>query len=512
MTQSLSAPFFYDVTLRDGNQALKKPWNIEQKEQVFHKLLQLGVQGIEVGYPGASELDFKACQYLAKLAPDNVSIAGLARAVEKDIDQAWEALKNSSSPRIHTFLTTSPYNMEHVLQKTPNEVLKIAVNAVKHCHQIMGGRGSIEFSAEHFGDCLENLDFVIELLMAVVEQGATVINLPNTVERYRPSVFVDGVRKVVQAFDNYPQVKVSVHCHNDLGMATATTVESFFAGAIQLETTLNGLGERAGNTNMYEVACALYNCQVPVNLKMEAIYETAIAMQQLSGIEIPEKAPLIGADVVAHRSGIHQDGATKTKGQNKGAYRSIAMSLIGRKTDDYLGFTSQSGKTAVFEIVKSQGLPFTLEEAAFLQPILKKKSEEVGELSVDAILKEYDRYVLSVQGDLQFKNFQVNEITKNYQFEIVYQSQTKSIKAEGEGPVEAFCKALQSMGLFFDLVYYKQESFDAEHKHYAAYAISEIQLKDQNSGKVVIGRAKDTDTVIANFKAICNGVNLILNG
>ena len=301
-------PFFYDVTLRDGNQALRRPWDLKAKDKVFDQLLKLGVQGIEVGFSGASGMDFQACHHLAKRAPADVVISGLARAVDRDIEKVWEAIETAPQPRIHTFITTSPYNMEHVLRMPPQKVLQKAVSAVSLCTSLMGDKGSIQFSAEHFGDCRDNMDFVLEVMQAVIEAGATVVNLPNTVERYRPRYFVEMVEQVVAAVPEH--VTVAVHNHNDLGMATATTVESYFAGAVQLETTLNGLGERAGNTNMFEVACALYNCGVDVPLNMPEFYESALLISEWSQIPIPEKSPIIGEDVIAHRSGIHQDGAT----------------------------------------------------------------------------------------------------------------------------------------------------------------------------------------------------------
>ena len=306
-------------------------------------------------------------------------------------------------PRIHTFLATSPFTMENVLRMTPEQVKERAVKAIATCRKVMGGQGTIQFSAEHFGDSSENLDFVIDLFHAVIAEGATVINLPNTVERYRPKLFVEMVEKVAAALP--PHVTIAVHTHNDLGMATATTVESYFAGASQLECALNGLGERAGNTNMYEVALALANCDVDVPLNLGEIYETALRVSEWARVPIYEKAPLVGADVVAHRSGIHQDGASKTMGMKKGAYRAIDSSLIGRKEGDRLGFTSQSGKTAVFEIVRGLGLPISIEEAAVIQPILKKLSEQDkrGELNDDEILKVYDQEILNVRGPLVFK-------------------------------------------------------------------------------------------------------------
>jgi 2-isopropylmalate synthase len=517
-TTTKRQPFFYDVTLRDGNQALRHPWNLHEKERVFRQLLKLGVQGIEVGYSGASEMDFAATEHLAKLAPDDVVISGLARAVDRDIEKVWDAVQHAAKPRIHTFIATSPFNMENVLRLPPQKVLEKAEQAVALCRKVMGKKGTVQFSAEHFGDCRENLDFVIDLFHAVVAAGADVINLPNTVERYRPMLFVEMVEKVVRALP--PQVTVAVHTHNDLGMATATTVESYFAGATQLETALNGLGERAGNTNMYEVACALANCGEDVPMNMGEIYETALLVSDWARVPIYEKAPLVGSDVVAHRSGIHQDGAAKTKGMKKGAYRAIDSGMIGRKESDRLGFTSQSGKTAVFEIIRGLGLPITLEEAAALQPVLKRKSEEGGrgELSDEEILKVYDQEILNAEGPLVFKGMRVEPSEKEFYFDLAYEGKDHSLAGRGTGPVDACVHALESIGLHFHLVEYSQQALDIEHLDFAAFALSEIKLQRKEPltgspvGETAIGRGKDRDTIKANVRAILNGMNILLRG
>lgn len=508
-------PFFYDVTLRDGNQALRHPWNLHEKERVFHQLLKLGVQGIEVGYAGASEMDFAACEHLARMSPHGVVISSLARTVPRDIERAWEAVRHAPNPRIHTFITTSSYNMEHVLRMTPEQVQKKAVESVTLIHGLMEGRGSIQFSAEHFGDCMDNLDFVIETLQAVVKAGATVINLPNTVERYRPMVFVDMVRKVVAALPGH--VTIAVHMHNDLGMATATTVESFFAGATQLECALNGLGERAGNTNIYEVAVALHNCGVEKPLNMNEIYETALLISEWARVPIYEKAPLVGADVVAHRSGIHQDGAAKTKGMKKGAYRAFEADLIGRKEADKLVFTSQSGKTAVYEIIKDLGLPVTLEEAAILQPNLKFRSEELGgELPNEEIKDVYFNTLVNRNDHLIFSAMETTPDQKGFVFKVWWKNQPKDLFGRGTGPIDACMKAVEQIGLYFHLVAYTQQAIDPEGKDFAAEALSEIKLQrrmgpdELPGGPIVIGRGKDADTVLANVRALFSGMNLLL--
>ncbi|PKA03813.1 2-isopropylmalate synthase LeuA2 [Leptospira ellisii] len=385
------APFFMDVTLRDGNQALRKPWNLEQKETVFKQLLKLGVQGIEVGFASSNDQEFEACRYLASIAPENVVISSLSRAVEKEIDISWKAIRNAPKPRIHIVYPISAFTIQNVLKTTPEKVLQKISESVAYAKSLVGDRGEVQFSGEHFGDALENLDFAVEAFRTALNYGADVVNLPNTVERYRPWLFVSMVRAVTGALPK--DTKVSIHTHNDLGMATATTVESYFSGAVQLETALNGLGERAGNTNTFEVAVALHNCGVDVPLDLSAIYETSRLISYLSEVPIYEKAPLIGEDVISHRSGIHQDGVAKTRHLRKGAYRAFDAALIGRPEGDRIEFTSQSGKSAVFCILRDAGENISLEQAGMLQPVLKKISEESGkgELSLEEIRSEWNK-------------------------------------------------------------------------------------------------------------------------
>jgi 2-isopropylmalate synthase len=267
---------------------------------------------------------------------------------------------------------------------------------------------------------------------------------------------------------------------------------------------------------MYEVACALANCGEDVPINMEEIYETALLVSEWSNIAIYEKAPLVGSDVVAHRSGIHQDGASKTKGMKKGAYRAIDSSMIGRKESDRLGFTSQSGKTAVFEIIHGMGLPITIEEAAAIQPVLKKASEQSGqgELNAEEILKVYDQEILNVRGPLEFKGLKMEPNEKEFYFEVAYQGKDQTLIGQGTGPIDACVHALGTIGLSFHLVEYSQMALDIEHLDFAAYALSEIKLQKVDGGVPVgaaaIGRGKDLDTIKANVRAIFNGVNLLL--
>ncbi|WP_004471881.1 2-isopropylmalate synthase LeuA2 [Leptospira santarosai] len=378
-------PFFMDVTLRDGNQALRKPWNLDQKETIFKQLLKLGVQGIEVGFASSNSQEFETCSRLSSIAPDNVVISSLSRAVETEIGISWKAIRHASKPRIHIVYPISDFTIRNVLKLSPEKVLEKISESVSFAKSLVGSKGEVQFSGEHFGDSLENLDFAAEAFRTALNYGADIVNLPNTVERYRPWLFVSMVKAVANMLPE--NAKISVHTHNDLGMATATTVESYFSGAIQLETALNGLGERAGNTNTYEVAIALHNCGVDVPLNLSAIYETSRLVSYLSDIPIYEKAPLIGEDVISHRSGIHQDGVAKTRHLSKGAYRAFDATLIGRPEGDRIEFTNQSGRSAIFCILKDAGEDITLEQAEKLQPILKRISEDSGrgELTLNEI-------------------------------------------------------------------------------------------------------------------------------
>ena len=498
------SPFFYDITLRDGNQSLKKPWNLKEKLIIFDKITSLGIPAVEIGFPASSDMDFESCKTIAEYSEGKTLVSVLARANEKDITRAIEAVENSSNSRLHTFITLSPFHMENVLNKKPDVVAKMATDAVKFASDNFKGK-DIEFSVEHFGDCSSNLDFVIEVLKEVVKNGATTINLPNTVERYRPKLFVDMVSRVKE---NLPEfVTISVHNHNDLGMATATTVESFFAGAKQLECCLNGLGERSGNTDFAQVAVALHNCGVKTGIELSKIYETALTVSQMSKVKIYEKAPLIGPEALAHRSGIHQDGAIKTKNMDFGAYRPINPTLIGRYDNEKIGFTSQSGKTAIYDIIKALKYPITIQESIYLTPIAKKSAESKGELTPDEVLELYFNEICKIKGVFSLISFkQLKKGVFNLCFE--YKGEKKETDGVGNGPVDACLNALKELGFDNKLIDYSQYSLDGDKKGSSARAMSVIIMQDKN-GEEVIGRAIDDSTAIANVKAIFNALNLM---
>lgn len=500
----MQKPFFYDITLRDGNQALKKPWNVQEKEIIFNKLIELGVQGIEVGFANASEMDFKACEYLANIAPQNVIISGLARAVEADIVKVAKAIKNASLQRIHTFIAMNPLGLEYVLKKPLKDVKQIAIDAVLKAKSVLPKNGQVEFSVEHFGDCSENLNEVIDALQDIVKAGADVINLPNTVERFRPLAFVNMVEKVKKALPE--NVIISVHCHNDLGMATATTVESYFVGATQLECSLNGLGERSGNTNLYEVAIALHNSGVEIPLNLKTIYETALLISEMSGVPIWEKAPIIGYDALAHRSGIHQDGVAKTKHLAKGAYRAFNPEIIGREKAETLEFTSQSGKTALYEILNDTPYKISMQEATYLSNFAKSKAEKSGSLSTLQLIDLYLEEICNVSGDFKLNNF-IKIDSDKFNLSFTHKNEEFDIISKGNGPIEGCINALKKAGFEMKLIDYEQKTIEAQRGE-EAEAMSIMHFDNKGCG-TLIARAINSSTAEANLKAIFNGLNLM---
>ena len=519
-----------DVTLRDGNQALKNPLGLPGKESLFQLLLALGVKQMEVGFPKSSNADYECVSHLAALAPRGVRITALARAVEVDIARAATALKSAKEATIclHTFMAMSPFHMANVLRKTPEEVRRNCVDMVRYAKQEVGPNGLVQFSAEHFGDCRDNLDWVIESFLALVDAGADIINLPNTVERYRPMVFVDMVRSVCQAVGD--RATIAVHAHGDLGMATATTIESYFAGARQLEVTVNSLGERAGNANLWEVAVALHCNGVNPGIDLSKVYETALAVAEITGIAIPPNAPLVGRDVFKHRSGIHQHGALRTEGNGKGAYRPIDPQLIGRVDAEELEFTAQSGSAALSSLVREGGYRISEEDARILCPALVEVAQGYGVLLQEELVATYQAYLhlLTQKSDVQpddllalakdvvasFRGGKNLELIKVFaaggntgpsmaQVDVIYLGQERHGFSEGDGQVDAIFQALRSIcGRDFRLASYRGEGVtqgqDAQGEVHIGVALGEESHE---------GVGVDTNLTNAAAKAIVHAIN-----
>jgi Isopropylmalate/homocitrate/citramalate synthases len=338
----------YDTTLRDGEQAPGCSLNDVEKMQVARQLEKLNVDVIEAGFPASSPDDFKAVQAIAREIKAS-TVTGLARCVKSDIDACWEALRDTESPRVHVFIATSPIHMAYKLKKKPEEVLEMAVQSVTYAKKFFP---QVEFSAEDASR--SDPAFLAKVVDATIRAGATVINLPDTVGYATPEEFASMFRYVRNHVSDDSRVCYSCHCHNDLGMATANTLASVEVGVRQVECTVNGVGERAGNVALEEVGAALYVRKdvfdVTTQLNMKEIKRTSNIVSRLMHSPIQANKAVVGANAFAHEAGIHQDGVLK----NPKTYEIMSPTLIGLdKTELVLG--KHSGRHALIEKASELG-------------------------------------------------------------------------------------------------------------------------------------------------------------
>jgi 2-isopropylmalate synthase len=301
----------FDTTLRDGEQSPGVSLNPQEKLEIARQLARLGVDVIEAGFPVASPGDFAAVQAVAEEVKGPY-ICGLARAVAKDVERAWEAVRRAENPCIHTFIATSDIHMKHKLNKKPDEVLRMAVDAVRLARSYVE---MVEFSAEDA--TRSDRDFLCEIFAAVLGAGAKIINIPDTVGYTTPQEFYDLITYIREYTPGIDQAIISVHCHNDLGLAVANSLAAVKAGAQQIECAINGLGERAGNAALEEVVMALHTrqdqYQAITNVATEQIYRTSRLVCALTGVSVQPNKAIVGDNAFAHESGIHQDGVLKER-------------------------------------------------------------------------------------------------------------------------------------------------------------------------------------------------------
>mgnify|MGYP000070430757 CR=1 FL=1 len=325
----------FDTTLRDGEQTPGVNLNIQEKLEIARQLARLGVDVIEAGFAIASPGDFEAVKAVAQNIK-GVTIASLSRAVEKDIDRAWEAVQYAERPRIHTFIATSDIHMKYKLKMTEQEVLERAVAAVKYAKKYCE---DVEFSPEDAGRT--RVEFLYKVLEEVIKAGATVVNIPDTVGYTMPVEFGKLIRGIKENVSNIHKAEISVHCHNDLGLATANSLAAISAGATQIECTINGIGERAGNAALEEIAMALYvrqdRFQAQTSLNLQEIYRTSRLVSRLTGMLVQPNKAIVGQNAFAHEAGIHQDGVLK----DKLTYEIMDAQLIGRDAPVLQQFLNQ---------------------------------------------------------------------------------------------------------------------------------------------------------------------------
>lgn len=493
----------FDTTLRDGEQALRASLSKREKLKIAHAIARLGADVMEVGFPVSSPGDFDAVNTIAKEVKGPI-ICGLARAMEKDIIACGEALEPAEKKRIHTFIATSPIHLKHKLQKTLVEAKDMAVKAIKLAKTYTD---DVEFSCEDAGRTpVNDLAYIIE---HAIDAGATTINIPDTVGYTEPTEFSELIRGIFELTPNIDKAVVSVHCHNDLGLAVANSVAAVQAGARQIECTVNGIGERAGNCALEEVAMILKTRQerfnVSTNINTEEIFRTSKLVSQLCNMPVQQNKAIVGANAFAHSSGIHQDGVLKA--QN--TYEIMKPEHIGMQSNE-LNMTSRSGRHVIQHRMHEMGYSDTDYDLDVLYNEFLKLADKKGQVhdyDLEAIIfnlqleQESDFYQLvSLQG--LSSNLPVNTATVGIQIDggqIKYRSET------GNGPIEAAYKALKYIsGVNLDIVDFKLDS-----KGEGADAIGQVDIIANFMGRNFHGTGLATDIIHAGVKAYIHVLNLI---
>ena len=489
----------FDTTLRDGEQSPGASMNQAEKLRIATQLEKLGVNVIEAGFPAASVGDFEAVQAIANTLK-KTQIAALCRASESDINRGWEAIKDAVFPRIHTFIATSELHMKYKLQMDANQVLEQAIKAVKLAKSYTD---NVEFSAED--GSRSDPDFLCKVFEAVIQVGATTLNLPDTVGYAIPEEFGQLVTYVMKNTPSINKAVLSVHCHNDLGLATSNTLAAIKAGARQVEVTINGIGERAGNTSMEEVVMSLHTrpnfFPQTTSIDTTRIYPTSRLVSMITGIMVQPNRAIVGANAFAHEAGIHQDGVLK----NPMTYEIMKPETIGLTTNN-LVLGKHSGRHALNSHILEMGYELSQDELdkvfeKFKRLADKKKSirdEDIEALINEGVLRSTETFCLEylhiVSGTTVFPSACV-QINVN----------GRPIKGElgGNGPIDAVFNTISKLtGTKSELLRFTisalTEGTDAQ---------GEVTVRLQEDGLIALGKGADPDIITASALAYINGLN-----
>ncbi|TXF12084.1 2-isopropylmalate synthase [Pelomicrobium methylotrophicum] len=491
----------FDTTLRDGEQSPGASMTKEEKLRIARQLERMRVDVIEAGFPAASPGDFEAVKAVAEAIKDSI-VCALARATERDIQQAAEALRGAASGRIHTFIATSPIHMEKKLRMAPDQVVEQAIKAVKWARQ---HTDDVEFSPEDAGR--SEIDFLCRILEQVIAAGATTINIPDTVGYSVPQQFGALIKTLRERIPNSDKVVWSVHCHNDLGLAVANSLAAVLNGARQVECTINGLGERAGNAALEEIVMTVrtrrdvFPCDTRIDTTQ--IVPASRLVAGITGFPVQPNKAIVGANAFAHESGIHQDGVLKSRE----TYEIMRAEDVGW-TANRMVLGKHSGRNAFRTRLKELGIEIESEEvlnAAFarFKELADKKHEIFDEdlhalMSDEAFTLEHEQYrlvflkVCSETGETPFARVTLSD-----------DGVERTGMAEGSGPVDATFKAIESI-----------VKSGAELQLYSVNAITsgtdaqgEVTVRLHKGGRIVNGQGADTDIIVASAKAYIHALN-----
>jgi 2-isopropylmalate synthase len=492
----------FDTTLRDGEQSPGASMNLDEKIKIALLLEEMGVDVIEAGFPIASNGDFEAVREIAKVVK-NSSVCGLSRAGRMDIDRAWEAVQHAKRPRIHTFISTSALHMKFKLQMEPEQVHQAVIDSVSHARNLCD---DVEWSCED-GSRTEH-DFLCRTVESAIKAGARTINIPDTVGYAVPEEFGALIHMLFDRVPNIDKAIVSVHCHNDLGLAVANSLAAIGAGARQVECTVNGLGERAGNASMEEIVMALRTRHDAIpyatGVKTEYITRASRLVSAITGFVVQPNKAIVGANAFAHESGIHQDGMLK----HAGTYEIMTPESVGL-TKSSLVMGKHSGRHAFKMKLKELG--FELGDNAvndafrrFKDLADRKKDvydEDIVALVDDEIVRGHDR--------VKFVSLQVIAGSKGPQsaeLELEINGERRTSKTTGNGPVDATFNAIKAIvphtaRLQLYQVHAVTEGTDAQ---------AEVSVRLEENGKSVNGQGSDPDTLVASARAYIHALNKLL--
>ena len=496
----------FDTTLRDGEQSPGASMTIEEKIKVAKQLEKLRVDIIEAGFAAASPGDFEAIHMIAKEVT-NSTICSLARALEKDIEAAAKAIEPAPLKRIHTFIATSPIHMEYKLKMSPDEVIKRAVDAVKYAKSFVD---DVEFSCEDAGR--SEMSFLKEIISAVIEAGAKTINIPDTVGYRFPTEMGAMIKELVDYFPK--DITFSVHCHNDLGLATANSLYSILNGARQVECTINGLGERAGNAALEEIVMAIKVRRdlfdgIDTRINTKEIYPTSRLVASVTGIEPQPNKAIVGRNAFAHESGIHQDGVLK----HKETYEIMKAEDIGLDVKDTIVLGKHSGRHAFKKKLEALGFSDISEEELnelFMKfKKLADKKKEIYDEDILALINETSDKTPKVYELVSLQLSDCSDGMPSAAAKIKFEDKIFTDAAIGEGTIDAIFKVIDRIsGINGKLMDYKVEAV-SEGKD----ALAKVMVKvifDENK-PAVMGHGLSIDTMLASAKAYINALNNYLH-
>ena len=492
----------FDTTMRDGEQSPGASMSKDEKLRIARQLERMHVDVIEAGFPAASDGDFESVQAVARAIKDS-TICGLARANEKDVRRCGEAVRVANSPRLHTFIATSSIHMEKKLRMEPSQVVDQAVRSIRWASEYTD---NIEFSPEDAGR--SDIDFLCRIIEQAIKAGATTINVPDTVGYTLPEQFGGLIRTLRERIPNSDKAVWSVHCHNDLGLAVANSLSAVMNGARQVECTINGLGERAGNASLEEIVMAvrtrqdIFTCDTGIDATQ--IVPASKLVSGITGYPVQPNKAVVGANAFAHESGIHQDGVLK----HRETYEIMSAESVGWKTNR-LTLGKLSGRNAFKTRLHEIGIELESEEllnAAFkrFKDLADKKREIfdedlqalISEEEIDHVESEHWRLVSltahSETGEQPYAKIVVSEAGKERQCE-----------AQGSGPVDAAFKAVESVAHSgASLLLYSVNNITS-----GTDSQGEVTVRLSKEGRIVNGQGADTDIVVASAKAYINALN-----